>query len=133
MSRKVFINLPVTDLPAAKSFYVKLGFTINEQFTDDNASCVVISEHIHVMLLTHEFFAGFTPHAISDAHKATEVLVALSVDSREAVDEIVGRAREAGGQANGEPQDHGFMYAHSFMDLDGHIWEPVYMEEGAVE
>ncbi|ALM53244.1 VOC family protein [Halomonas huangheensis] len=132
MSRKVFINLPVADLPAAKAFYVQLGFEINEQFTDDKGSCVVISEHIHVMLLTHEFFSGFTPRPLSNAHQATEVLVALSMDSREAVDEIVRRAQDAGGQANGEPQDHGFMYAHSFMDLDGHIWEPLFLDEAAM-
>jgi predicted lactoylglutathione lyase len=127
MSRQVFINLPVADLPRAMAFFAALGFRHEPQFTNEQAACVVISEHIYAMLLTHGFFAGFTSKPIADATRSTEVLVCLSCDSRQEVDELVKRAVAAGGRAPRAPQDHGFMYGHGFEDPDGHIWELVYM------
>ena len=128
MSRLIFVNLPVADLPAAKAFYEALGATNNPTFTDETAACMVFSETIHVMLLTHEKFAQFTPKKIADAHETSEVLICISADSREAVDDITGKALAAGGREPREPQDYGFMYSRSFEDLDGHIWEPMWMD-----
>jgi uncharacterized protein len=128
MSRLIFVNLPVADLPAAKAFYEAIGATNNPQFTDDTAACMVFSDTIHVMLLTHEKFAQFTPKRIADAHSTSEVLIAISADSREDVDEITDKALAAGGREAREKQDYGFMYGRSFEDLDGHIWEPMWMD-----
>ena len=127
MSRKVFINLPVVDLKRAMSFFAALGFRHEPQFTNEQAACIVVSEHIYTMLLTHEFFAGFTGKPIADATRSTEVLVCLSCDSQEEVDDLVKRAVAVGGTAPRPPQDHGFMYGHGFEDPDGHIWELVHM------
>lgn len=127
MPTKVFINLPVRDLPASMAFFRKLGFSFNPEFTNDQAACMVVSGTIHVMLVTHGLFGTFTTKPIADAKAASEVLVAFSCESREAVDTMVARALAAGGQPNKGPQDHGFMYAHSFHDLDGHIWEPLWL------
>jgi len=131
MSRKIFVNLPVKNLEQSIEFFSKLGFSFNPQFTDETATCMIVSEDIFVMLLTHDKFKSFTPKAICDATKSTEVLVCLSCESREAVDDIVSKAVAAGGTTHNEPQDHGFMYGHGFQDLDGHIWEVMYMEPGA--
>ncbi len=128
MSKLIFVNLPVADLPAAKAFYEAIGAVNNPQFTDETAACMVFSETIHVMLLTHDKFAQFTPKRIADAHATSEVLICISADSREAVDDITGKALAAGGKEPREAQDHGFMYARSFEDLDGHIWEPMWMD-----
>jgi len=125
------VNLPVRDLPRATAFYEAIGGEKNPQFSDDTASCIVLSETIHVMLLTHDKFAQFTPKRIADAHETSEVLIALSVDDRAGVDEINGKALAAGGREAGEPQDHGFMYSRSFEDPDGHIWEPFWMDVAA--
>ncbi|MFP3388144.1 VOC family protein [Brevibacillus sp. SIMBA_040] len=130
---KIFVNLPVKDLQASIEFFSKIGFEFNPQFTDDNATCMVINDHIFVMLLVEGFFKTFTKKEIADATKSTEVIVALSADSREQVDEIVNNALAAGGTTPNEPTDHGFMYGRSFQDLDGHLWELIYMEEGVVE
>lgn len=130
---KIFVNLPVKDLQASIEFFSKIGFEFNAQFTDDNATCMVINDHIFVMLLVEGFFKTFTKKEIADATKSTEVIVALSADSREQVDEIVNKALVAGGTTPNEPTDHGFMYGRSFQDLDGHLWELIYMEEGVVE
>ncbi|MFE1626436.1 VOC family protein [Brevibacillus reuszeri] len=130
---KIFVNLPVKDLQASIEFFSKIGFEFNPQFTDDNATCMVINDHIFVMLLVEGFFKTFTKKEIADATKSTEVIVALSADSREQVDEIVNKALAAGGTTPNEPTDHGFMYGRSFQDLDGHLWELIYMEEGVVE
>ncbi|WP_289135966.1 VOC family protein [uncultured Brevibacillus sp.] len=130
---KIFVNLPVKDLQASIEFFAKIGFEFNPQFTDDNATCMVINDHIFVMLLVEGFFKTFTKKEIADATKSTEVIVALSADSREQVDEIVNKALAAGGTTPNEPTDHGFMYGRSFQDLDGHLWELIYMEEGVVE
>ena len=130
---KIFVNLPVKDLQASIEFFTKIGFEFNSQFTDDNATCMVVNDHIFVMLLVEGFFKTFTKKEIADATKSTEVIVALSADSREQVDEIVNKALAAGGTTPNEPTDHGFMYGRSFQDLDGHLWELIYMEEGVVE
>lgn len=128
MSKLIFVNLPVADLIAAKAFYEAIGAVNNPQFTDDTAACMVFSEAIHVMLLTHDKFAQFTPKKIADAHATSEVLICVSADSREAVDDITEKALDAGGRAPREAQDYGFMYSRSFEDLDGHIWEPMWMD-----
>lgn len=128
MQRMIFVNLPVKDLNASKQFFEKLGFAINPQFSDDTGACVVISEHICAMLLTHDKFSAFTPNAICDARSSTEVLVCLSCESRDEVNSLVANAVAAGGNTYKEAEDHGFMYGHGFQDLDGHIWELVYME-----
>jgi hypothetical protein len=133
MSTQIFVNLPVKDLKQAIEFFTQLGFQFNPQFTDETATCMIVSESIFVMLLTHEKFKTFTPNAICDATKSTEVLVCLSAESRAAVDDMVRKAVAAGGSTHKEPQDYGFMYGHGFQDLDGHIWELVYMEPSAVE
>ncbi|MCC3424486.1 MAG: VOC family protein [Microcoleus sp. PH2017_01_SCD_O_A] len=132
MATKIFVNLPVKKLDRSIDFFTKLGFTFNPQFTDETATCMIVSDDIFVMLLTYEKFKTFTPKAICDATKSTEVLVCLSTESRKEVDEMVERAIAAGGTTYNQPQDHGFMYSHGFQDLDGHIWELVYMEPSAV-
>lgn len=133
MSTKIFVNLPVKDLQQSIAFFTNLGFQFNPQFTDETATCMIVSENIFVMLLTHEKFKTFTPNAICDATQSTEVLTYLSVERREKVDEMVRHAIAAGGKTYNEPQDYGFMYAHGFQDLDGHIWELVYMEPSATD
>ena len=129
----IFVNLPVRDLARSKRFFEALGFGFNPQFTDDTAACVVVSEEIFVMLLTEAKFKTFTPKAICDATKATEVLVCLSSESRANVDDMVRKAVAAGGTTYNEPQDHGFMYGHGFQDPDGHIWEIMWMDPGAIK
>ena len=128
MSKLIFVNLPVADLPAAKAFYEAIGAVNNPMFTDDTAACMVFTDVIHVMLLTHDKFAQFTPKRIADAKETSEVLICISADSREAVDEIADKALAAGGREPREKQDYGFMYGRSFEDLDGHIWEPMWMD-----
>jgi len=128
MARKIFVNLPVQDLNRSMAFFRELGFDFNPQFTNEQGACMVISDDIYAMLLTRDFFQGFTGKPIADATKSTEVLVCLSCDSRAEVDELVRKARAAGGTVPREPQDHGFMYGHGFEDLDGHIWELAYMD-----
>jgi predicted lactoylglutathione lyase len=130
MTTKIFVNLPVQNLKRSVEFFTQLGFRFNAQFTDETATCMIVSDDIFVMLLTREKFKSFTPKEICDATKSTEVLVCLSSDSREKVDEMVGKAVAAGGSTYNEPQDHGFMYGHGFQDLDGHIWELVFMQPG---
>src|SRR4051812_35633765 len=133
MPKLIFVNLPVADLPAAKAFYEAIGATNNPAFTDDTAACMVFSETIHVMLLTHDKFSQFTPKRIADARETSEVLICISADSREAVDEITDKALAAGGREPRERQDYGFMYGRSFEDLDGHIWEPMWMDVEAAK
>ena len=132
MAMKIFVNFPVNDLNKSIEFFTKLGFTFNPQFTDETATCMIVSKDIFVMLLTHAKFKTFTPKAICDATKSTEVLVCLTAESRDHVNDMVRKAVAAGGATYNEPQDHGFMYGHGFQDLDGHIWELVYMESSAV-
>ncbi len=134
MTKKIFVNLPVADLPKATAFYTAIGATQNHQFSDDTASGMVFSDTIYVMLLTHDKFRQFTPKAIADAKSTSEVLLATSENSREAVDDLVARAAKAGGVADpAAPQDHGFMYSRSFEDLDGHIWEVFWMDLEAAQ
>ena len=133
MATKIFVNLPVKNLKQSVGFFTKLGFSFNPQFTDDSATCMVVSEDIFVMLLTETKFKTFTPQEICDTTKSTEVLVCLSTESRAKVDEMVRKAVAAGGTTYNEPQDHGFMYGHGFQDLDGHIWELIYMEPSAIK
>lgn len=133
MATSIFVNLPVRELKKSIDFFTRLGFTFNPQFTDDTATCMIVAENIFVMLLTHPKFAGFTPKPIVDATKGTEVLVCLSRENRDAVDDMVAKAVAAGGSTYNEPQDHGFMYAHGFQDPDGHIWELVYMDPAAIK
>ena len=122
MSKQVFINLPVADLSKSQIFFKALGFSQNLQFTDDTGTCIVVSDTISVMLLTHARFRDFTPRAICDTSKAVEVLLNLSCESRDEVDGLVATAVAAGGSTYDEPEDFGFMYTHSFVDPDGHGW-----------
>ena len=122
MPRLIFINLPVADLPKAMAFYKALGFAHNPQFTDDTAACIVISDIIHVMLLTHAKFREFSPKPICDTRSSLQALLSLSCESRAEVDALVAKARAAGGTVFEDARDHGFMYEHSFLDPDGHGW-----------
>lgn len=133
MARKIFVNIPVKDLKKSMAFFTSLGFTFNMQFTDETAACMVISEDIYTMLLTEKKFKEFTPNPICDAKKSTEALICLSTESRAELQDTVKKALAAGGVAYAEPKDHGFMYQHGFQDLDGHIWELIYMEPGVVK
>jgi predicted lactoylglutathione lyase len=133
MATKIFVNLPVRDLAASQKFFAALGYTFNPQFSDETGACMVISEDIYTMLLTHAKFKEFTPRSICDATQSTEVLVCLSCENRAQVDELVGKAVAAGGSTYAEPKDYGFMYQHSYQDLDGHLWELVYMDPSAVQ
>ncbi|MFT3909650.1 MAG: VOC family protein [Ferruginibacter sp.] len=128
MATKVFINLPVKDLQQSISFFTNLGYQFNPQFTDEKAGCMIISESIFAMFLTEKYFETFTRKKIADAKSTTEVLIALDTASREEVKQMVAKAKELGGTIYAEPQDHGWMYQHSFADLDGHQWELVYMD-----
>lgn len=132
MATQIFVNLHVKDLEKSKKFYTAIGFTINPQFTDDTAACVVISDTIFIMLITHAKFREFTPKEISDAHKTTEVLNALSAESKDQVNAMVDKAIQSGGGMAGQPQDHGFMFSRSFNDPDGHIWEVFWMDMSQV-
>ena len=133
MTTKIFVNLPVKDLNKTIEFYTKLGFKFNPQFTDENATCMIVGKDIFVMLLVEKFFKTFTKKEICDTSKNTEVIVALSVEGREKVDQMINRAIEAGGRESREPQDHGCMYGRSFEDINGHIWEVIYMDESALK
>ena len=129
MSKMIFVNLPVADLAKSKALYEAVGAKNNPQFTDDTSACMVFSDAINVMIMTHDKWRVFTSKAIADSRKASEVMLAISCDSREAVDEMIGAATANGGKPDINPkQDHGFMYNRSFEDLDGHIWEAVWMD-----
>jgi len=131
-TKQIFVNLPVKNLDKTKAFFAALGYTFNEQFTDANAACMVVQkDSIHVMLLVEEFFKTFTTKSIADTAKSTEVLLCLSCESRAEVDDLVAKAKAAGGTTPTEPKDYGFMYGHGFQDLDGHLWELVYMDPNA--
>ncbi len=128
MPRMIFVNLPVADLDRAKGFYAAIGATNEPRFSDETAAMMVFSETIHVMLLTHDKFRQFTSKKIADARDTTEVLLAISADSRDAVDEITEKALAAGGREPRAAEDHGWMYGRSFEDPDGHVWEPMWMD-----
>jgi uncharacterized protein len=130
--KQLFVNLPVKDLNKSVKFFTKVGFTFNPQFTDENATCMVVSESIQVMLLTEKFFSTFSDKKISDAKVVTEVICALSVDGRDEVNELVAKAIEAGAREYKQLQDHGWMYTRCFEDLDGHQWEIFFMDMNAM-
>jgi predicted lactoylglutathione lyase len=131
MNTQIFVNLPVADLDLSMDFFRQLGFEFNPQYTDATAACMVVSDDIYAMLLTHAKFKEFIPNEIGDAKTSNEVLVCLSVESREKVDELVRKAVAAGGSTFDAPKDYGFMYQHGFQDPDGHIWELISMTENA--
>lgn len=132
MTRMIFVNLPVSDLAKSQTFYEALGFTNNPQFSDEGSACMVVSETIHVMLLTHAKWKGFTDRPIPPA-TISEVLLALSCDSREAVDAMNAAAAAHGGTADINPvQDLGFMYNRNLADPDGHVWEAMFMDMEAM-
>jgi predicted lactoylglutathione lyase len=127
VSTQVFITLPVADLPKSMAFFKALGFSHNPQFSDGTTACIVLSDSVSVMLGTHAKFREFTPKAICDTSKAVEVLLNLSCESREQVDDLVAKALAAGGSTYDKPEDFGFMYTHSFVDPDGHGWGVFHM------
>lgn len=129
----IFVNLAVNDVDASKKFFTELGYTINPQFTTDDCACVVISDTIIAMLLGRQRYSDFTQKEIADSTKTSEVLLCLSAESREKVDELVDQAIAAGGTATGDAVDHGHMYGRSFDDLDGHTWEIMWMDPAAVQ
>jgi predicted lactoylglutathione lyase len=133
MPNKIFVNLPIESLNRSVEFFGQLGFTFNKQFTDENATCMVISEDIYAMLLVKPFFKTFINNEIADAHQTTGAILALSVDSRAEVDALADKALKAGAKAPKPPQDHGFMYQRSFKDLDGHHWEIFWMDPAHVQ
>jgi len=133
VAQLIFINLPVADLPRSIAFYEAVGATKNPMFSDDTAACMVVSDVIHVMLLTYDKWRTFTDRTIPDAHASAQVLLCLSRDSREAVDAVVAQAGAAGGKIDpNATQDYGFMYGRSYADPDGHIWEVMWMDPAAV-
>jgi uncharacterized protein len=129
MATQVFINLPVKQLERSVAFFTRLGYKFNPEFTDANATCMIVADgSIYVMLLVESYFKTFTHKEVSDARRGTEVIIALSVDSREQVDDLVAKAIAAGGSTQQQPKDYGFMYQHGFEDLDGHLWELCYLQ-----
>ena len=128
MSKQVFINLPVADLKQSISFYEAVGFTNNPQFTDQTAACMIWSDTIFVMLLTHNKLKQFTSKTIVDARTSVEVSIALSMENNEEVNVFAEKALKAGGRESSEPQDYGFMYQRGVEDPDGHNWEVMYMD-----
>ena len=132
MARLTFVNLPVSDLDRSVAFFSGLGFEFNAQFTDEQATCMVVSDQAFVMLLVEPFFSTFTRKRVADANEQIETILGVSATSRDEVDELVDRALELGGTAANEPQDEGFMYGRSFYDLDGHAWEVMWMDPRAV-
>ena len=128
MATQIFVNLPVSDLDKSVEFFTALGFAFNPDYTDENATCMIINDDAYVMLLVEGFFKTFTSKDIVDAKGATEVIMAFSADSREGVDGLYNKAIEAGGSSSQPAQDYGFMYSRSFQDLDGHLWEVMWMD-----
>lgn len=133
MQTKIFVNLPVKDLNRSVEFFTKLGYTFNPQFTDEKATCMIISEENYVMLVTEPFFRTFTKKQVSDATSTTEVILSLTADSREEVDKMISKAVAAGAKTPNDPQDYGWMYQHGYEDPDGHLWEVFYMDMAEFE
>jgi predicted lactoylglutathione lyase len=131
MSTEIFVNLPVKDLSRTKDFFTKLGFGFDDRFADENAICMVISQNSYAMMLVEPFFKTFINKDLADSTRTTQSILALSLDSRAAVDELVDQALASGAEIAKEPSDMGFMYGRSFCDLDGHHWEAFYMDEAA--
>lgn len=132
MATQIFVNLPVKDLQRSVAFFTKLGYAFDPKFTDENATCMIVADNIFVMLLVEPFFQTFTKKALCDATRSTEAIVCLTADSRAKIDEMVAAAVAAGATTPMEAKDHGFMYQHGYQDLDGHLWELVYMEPAPV-
>ena len=128
MSKKIFVNLPVKDLDKSVDFFTKLGYTFNPQFTDQNATCMIISDSIYAMLLVEPFFKTFTLKDITNTQQSNECTICISAEDRKEVDEMVAKAKAAGAATPRNKQDYGFMYSHGFEDLDGHIWEFMWMD-----
>jgi len=128
MTRQLFVNLPVKDLAKTVEFFTALGFSFNPDFTDENASCMIVNDDAYVMLLVESYFKTFTSKAVADARSSSEAIMAFSLESREAVDALVRAALTSGGTPSEEAQDYGFMYTHSFQDPDGHLWEVFWMD-----
>jgi hypothetical protein len=133
VATSIFVNLPVNDLKKSIAFFKALGYSLNEQFSDETAASIVISENIYAMLLTHPKMKEFTQKEIADATKTTEVIVCLSCDSRADVDILADKALAAGGSKFREPMEYPFMYGRSFQDPDGHIWEVLWMDPSFVQ
>ncbi len=133
MARMIFVNLPVRDVQRSRRFFTALGFAINEQFSNEIAVSIIIEENIFAMLLNHEHFQSFTPRPIADATQSTEVITAISAESREATDAMMAAALAAGGAEPRPAQDHGSMYIRAFTDPDGHIWEVAWMGESPAD
>jgi predicted lactoylglutathione lyase len=132
MSMKTFVNLPVKDLAKTTEFFTKLGFSFNQQFSDENVKCMIISEEAYAMLVAEPFFKGFTQREVADTSRSSEVIVGLSAESREQVDDLADRAVAAGAQGLGDPLDDGVMYMRGFRDLDGHQWSFLYLDLSAL-
>jgi predicted lactoylglutathione lyase len=132
-ARKIFVNIPVTDLDRSVAFWKKLGFQFNAQFTDQSAACMVVSEEAYVMLLVQKRFADFTRKPVADPRSTTGALLCLSATSRAEVDQLVRTAVESGGSPAAAKEDHGFMYGWSFYDPDGHHWEVAWMDPGHIQ
>lgn len=128
MTRQLFVNLPVTDLAKTVEFFTALGFSFNPDFTDENASCMIVNDDAYVMLLVESYFKTFTSKTVADARSTSEAIMSFSLESREAVDQLVRTALTSGGTPSEEAQDYGFMYTHSFQDPDGHLWEVFWMD-----
>ena len=133
MARKIFVNLAVKDLDKAVEFFTKLGFSFDPRFTDETATCMIVSDEAFVMLLVESKFREFTKKELADATTQTEAILALSAESREQVDELADKALEVGGSPANDPMDMGVMYGRSFQDLDGHLWEVIWMDPSALE
>ena len=132
MPTKIFVNLPVKDLNKSVEFFTWLGFTFDPRFTDQNGTCMIVGEDIYVMLLVEEYFKSFTHKTIPDTTKSSEAILALSVDSREQVDQMMDSAIKAGGKESREKQDYSWMYGRGFQDLDGHLWEVFFIDVNAM-
>ncbi|HLG09601.1 MAG TPA: VOC family protein [Gaiellaceae bacterium] len=133
MARKIFVNLGVKDLARSVEFFAKLGFSFDPRFTDESATCMIVSDEAYVMLLVESRFQDFTTKDLADPTTQTEAILAVSAESREQVDELADAALAAGGSPANDPMDHGFMYGRSFDDPDGHIWEVIWMDPAAIE
>lgn len=132
MVQMIFVNLPVKDLPRSRAFFEALGYSFNAQFSNETAACLVISEQIYAMIMVHDKFREFSRREVCDTATSSEALICLSCESREGVDELVAKAVAAGGSAHLEAKDYGMMYGHGFHDLDGHIWELMWMDPAAI-
>jgi uncharacterized protein len=132
MPTNIFVNLPVKDLNKSIAFFTELGYKFNPQFTNENATCMIISDKIYVMLLVEKFFMTFTKKEICNTTKNAEAILALTVESRQEVDEMISKALKAGATAPNPPQDHGWMYGHGYQDPDGHLWEVFFMDMNAI-